>query len=111
MTWLIPTSSSTVTIGSPWRLKCRWSRVGHAGSSRGETYALHVASGGTGAELQITNPSNHEEDPETIIGTAGDDLIEFIPSATPGQWTVRVNGSEQHFQTNSLVVAIDGLEG
>ena len=77
----------------------------------GEKYALHVASGGTDAELQITDSLNHAGDSETIVGTAGDDLIEFIPSAPPGQWTVRVNGLEQHFQTQSLVVAIDGLEG
>jgi len=48
----------------------------------------------------------------SLLGTSGDDVLEFKPGPTPDTWTVTVNGFAQNAASDSgIAVEFDGLEG
>ena len=77
----------------------------------GESYVLHVSGAGSNADLRLTNTVGQEGGREAISGTDRDDLFEFLPGPTPGEWTVRVNGVTHQFSAETITVEFDGLGG
>jgi len=46
-----------------------------------------------------------------LSGTPGNDLFEFDATGAPGTWSIKVNGTEQTFDTLRFNVTFDGLGG
>jgi len=46
-----------------------------------------------------------------VQGTAGNDSFEFVAAATPGEWTVKVNGVVQHVDAKTAAVTFAGGGG
>ncbi|HYW80343.1 MAG TPA: hypothetical protein VE890_12235, partial [Thermoguttaceae bacterium] len=58
-----------------------------------------------------TNPNPSDPTDVQVSGTEGDDLFEIGPGATPGTWSVRLNGVNLNVASSITTVGFDGLGG
>ena len=91
-----------IGAGTPWL---------EAEVAEGESYVLHVAGAGSDADLRLTNTVGQESNHEVISGTEQNDVFEFRPGPTAGQWVVKVNGVTHEFAAETITVEFDGLGG
>ena len=50
-------------------------------------------------------------EPFELVGTPGDDVVELVALATPGQWSVTLNGVEQPTGPDAANVRFDASGG
>ena len=74
----------------------------------GKSYVLHASGASADVNLILSNPLKQGGTREVIVGTDGDDRFEFIPAATPGHCTVKVNGLEHDVDPSVTTIHFDG---